>query len=255
MSSGIDAPAAREGLIRLEPDQPLAAAKRVRWTRHRLDGDAVPVHVRKRIAREHHHVRVLLIDPERELAAPVGVSQLDASSAVVVAPQLGEGMVKDGRADRPRLAEVVVRPLHRRASNRDAALVGDQHLGAGHTQRQRIHTVLAEREVGMVAAPVGARTRPAIGGGRPDEQAIVREQVFDAEGQRERVARLRMQRVLHHDPVLRAVAGGPRPPADEAVDRVLLHDVVEGKLVLLAVEAVEAVLNPVRPRDQNLPAA
>ena len=126
---------------------------------------------------------------------------------------------------------------------------------AGHAQRQRIHAGLGEREVGMVAAPVRARTRPAIGGGRPDEQAVVREQVFDAEGQRERVARLRMQRVLHHDPVLRAVAGGPRRPADEAVDRVLLLDVVEGELVVLAVEAVAAVLNPVRPRDQNLPAA
>ena len=121
----IDAPAAREGLARLQPDQPLAAPKRVRWTRHRLDGEAAPVHVRKRIAREHHHVRILLVDPERELAAPVRVSQLDASSAVLVAPEVGEGMVQDGRADRPRLAEVVVRALDRDASNRDAALVGD----------------------------------------------------------------------------------------------------------------------------------
>ena len=64
-----------------------------------------------------------------------------------------------------------------------------------------------------------------------------------------------MQRVLHHHPVLRAVAGDPRTPADEAVDRVLLLDVVEGELVVLAVEAVAAVLNPVRPRDQNLAAA
>ena len=38
------------------------------------------------------------------------------------------------------------------------------------------------------------------------------------------------------------------------MDRILLRDVVERELVVLAVEAVAAVLNPVRPRDQNLPA-
>ena len=59
--------------------------------------------------------------------ARVRVSQLDASSAVLTALEVGEGVVQHGRADRPRPAEVVVGPLDREASDRDAALVRAQH--------------------------------------------------------------------------------------------------------------------------------
>src|SRR5215210_1605494 len=110
-----DAPAACERLVRLELDQTLAGAKRVRWTRHRLDREAAPVDVRKRIPGEHHHVRVCLVDPERDRLAPVGMSQLDASSAVLTALEVGEGVVQPGRANRPRAAEVVIRALDRNA--------------------------------------------------------------------------------------------------------------------------------------------
>ena len=65
----------------------------------------------------------------------------------------------------------------------------------------------------MVAAPVRAGPRPAVGGGRPYPQAVVREPVLDAEGQRERVARPGMQHVLHHDPVLRAVGRRSTTPS------------------------------------------
>ena len=51
-------------------DQVLAAAERVRRTRHRLDGEAAPAHVRKRVPREHHHVRMRLVDPERDAPSP-----------------------------------------------------------------------------------------------------------------------------------------------------------------------------------------
>jgi hypothetical protein len=63
-----------------------------------------------------------------------------------------------------------------------------------------------------------------------------------------------MQHVLHHDSVFFALGGGPGDPADEAVDRILLRHVVEGELVVAAVEAVAAVLYPVRPWDQDLSA-
>src|SRR5215208_3966777 len=104
----------------------------------------------------------------------------------------------------------------------------------------------------MVAASVGARGVPAIGSGRLHAQALVGEPILDAERQTERVAGPRMQHVLHHDPVLRALGGDPGGPADEPVDGVLLLEVVDRELVVLSVEAVAAILDSVGPRDEDL---
>ena len=174
----VNAPAAREGLIRLEPDQPLAAAKRVGRTRHRLDRDAASVHVRKRIAREHHHVGVLLIDPERELAAPLGVSQLDASPAVVAALEVGEGVVQHGRADRASAGESRSRsPRPEGCRPGCRARPSAATVRAGHAQRERIHAA-ARRSRGKDGCRCRTGTDAAreFGGGRPHEQAFVREQ-------------------------------------------------------------------------------
>ena len=48
--------------------------------------------------------------------------------------------------------------------------------------------------------------------------------------------------MLHDDPVRLALSDGPGHPADEAVDRILLLDVVDRELVTLPVELVAAVL-------------
>ena len=71
----------------------------------------------------------------------------------------------------------------------------------------------------------------------------VRQQVLDGELERERVAGLRVERVLHHHPVRLALADRPGGPADEAVDRVLLGRIVERELVVLPVELIGPVPN------------
>ncbi len=107
----------------------------------------------------------------------------------------------------------------------------------------------------MEAAAVRARVRAEVRGRRRDRQALVGERVLDREARAERVAGLRVEHVLEHDPALLALADPPAGPADEAVDRVARLELVERQLLLLPVELVGAVLDPVRPRDQHLPAA
>ena len=79
-----------------------------------------------------------------------------------------------------------------------------------------------------------------------------RQRILDAESKRERVARLRMDHVLHHDPVWAAVADCPPGPAHETVDGVAILGLVERQLVSPALELVDAVLEPVWPRAQHL---
>src|SRR4029453_8254649 len=116
-----------------------------------------------------------LVDPERELVALVRVPQLDASSAVLTALEVGEGVVQHGRAYGARPAEVVVGPPDRQPLDRDATLVRAQQGARRYAERERIHEGLGECEGGVVAAPVRAGPRPAIDGGRPYPQARVRE--------------------------------------------------------------------------------
>ena len=58
----------------------------------------------------------------------------------------------------------------------------------------------------MGAAAVRARVRADVRGRRRDGQPLVGERVLDADGERERVAGLRMKHVLHHDAVGLALA-------------------------------------------------
>jgi hypothetical protein len=81
------------------------------------------------------------------------------------------------------------------------------------------------------------------------------EQILDAECERKRVAGLRTDDVLHHDAGRLTLPDGPGCPADEAVDRVLVLRLGERQLVASPLELVAAVEQPVRPRDQHLPAA
>src|SRR5262249_37093595 len=68
----------------------------------------------------------------------------------------------------------------------------------------------------------------------------------------ERVAGLRMQRVLHHDAIRLPVGRSPCDPAHEAVDRVAGFGLGERKLVPAARELVGAVLEPARPGNEHL---
>src|SRR5262245_684961 len=73
--------------------------------------------------------------------------------------------------------------------------------------------------------------------------------------ERERIAWLWMEDVLHHRAVWLALGGGPGDPADEAVDCIAVRRLVQRELVPPAVELVAAILKPVRPRDQYLTSA
>ena len=107
----------------------------------------------------------------------------------------------------------------------------------------------------MRTASVRAGLRSDVRGRRPDRETIFCELILDAERERERVAALGMQNVLHHDPVRLALTDRPPAPANQAVDRILIVRFGEGELVPLPIELVAPILQPVRPRDQHLPAA
>ena len=108
---------------------------------------------------------------------------------------------------------------------------------------------------GWKPQPYGHGSGPALMAVVETDEAVVGEGVLDRETQAERVAGLRMEFVLEHDAALLALADPPARPPDESVDRVPRRELVERELLLPAVELVGAVLDPVRPGDQHLPAA
>src|SRR5215211_6193754 len=109
-------------------------------------------------------------------------------------------------------------------------------------------------QVRMEAAPIWARRLADVGGRRAHSEAVHCERLFDAELQRERIARLRRERVRHHHPVRLALGNPPGLPADETVDRVPVLGLVQLELMALTFELVTPVLETVRPWDQDLTA-
>src|SRR5262244_3384155 len=104
----------------------------------------------------------------------------------------------------------------------------------------------------MSAASVGTRVRAEVPGRCPHPESAVRQHIFDANPERERIAWLWMEDVFHHRPVWLALGGGPVGPADEAVNCMAGPRLVHWELLPPAVELVAAILKPVRPRDQYL---
>src|SRR5215475_862282 len=84
LASVSDAPCAGEGGAGLQPDQGLSASKRVGRTGHGLDGKTATVDAWRRVAGEHHQVRVVPIDPERDAGSVVGILELHAGKAVLI---------------------------------------------------------------------------------------------------------------------------------------------------------------------------
>jgi hypothetical protein len=82
-----------------------------------------------------------------------------------------------------------------------------------------------------------------------------REEVLDAQVEREGVTRPGMEAVNHDHAMRLALGHRPGRPAHEPVDRVPLGNVVERQLMRLAPELVAPVLDSVGPRDQELTAA
>src|SRR5512133_4238736 len=91
-----------------------------------------------------------------------------------------------------------------------------------------------------------------VGGPGTHRQAVVGQDIFHAQVERERKPRLWMEQMLQQDTVGLALGNGPGSPTDEAVNCVGPLRLVERKLQLLAVELVTAVCDPVWPRDQKL---
>src|SRR5262245_53079039 len=161
---------------------------------------------------------------------------------------MGERMVEPCRADLSGLLKIVFRMLRGFRADRKAALVGPQDGSPGYAQNQTIDSCGPERQVRMSAASVWTRIRAEVPGRCPHPKSAVRQRIFDANPERERIARLWMEDVLHHRPVWLALGGGPGDPADEAVDCIAVLRLVQRELVAPAVELVAAILKPVRPR-------
>ena len=81
------------------------------------------------------------------------------------------------------------------------------------------------------------------------------QRVLDPEVERERIARARVEAVLERGAIGLSLRNRPLRPADEAVDGVPPLGLVERELVGTALELVRAVLDPVRPRREELAAA
>ena len=81
------------------------------------------------------------------------------------------------------------------------------------------------------------------------------QRVLDAEVERERIARARVEAVLERGAIGLSLRNRPVRPADEAMDGVPPLGLVERELEGMAVELVRAVLDPVRPRREELAAA
>ena len=79
-----DPPGARPRGAGLELDDALAGAKGVRRARHRLDGEAPPVHVGQRVAGEELEVGVGVVRPDGHLHPAVLVLEVDPRDPVVV---------------------------------------------------------------------------------------------------------------------------------------------------------------------------
>ena len=109
--------------------------------------------------------------------------------------------------------EVVLRAVDRHPAGGKAAAVRPEHRPRRNGQDERVDGRRAEGQVRMEAAAVRARARAEVGGRRRDRQAIVRERVLDREVQRERIAGLRVEHVLEHDPALLALADPSSPPS------------------------------------------
>ena len=107
----------------------------------------------------------------------------------------------------------------------------------------------------MSSRAVGAGVVADVGRGRAHRQPVLRERVFDAEHEQERIARPRVEHVLEHGAVGLPLDDGPGRPADEPVDRGARGKLVERQLVAAAVELEAPVLEPVRPRRHDLPPA
>ena len=108
---------------------------------------------------------------------------------------------------------------------------------------------------GCAPAPYGHASRADVLRAGANGEPVGCERVLDVERDRERIAGLRMKRVLEHDPVRLAFGEVPASPADEPVDRVAVLGLRQRQLMPTALELVGAMAQPVRPRDEQLPAS
>ena len=106
----------------------------------------------------------------------------------------------------------------------------------------------------MRARAERAARRPDVRGPRPHREAGLRELVLDAELERERIAGLGIERVLHGDTVRLAVRVVPGGPAHEPVDGVPVLGLCQRELMEPPVELVTSSAHTVRPGNQDLPA-
>src|SRR6516225_12455305 len=186
-ASASDAPCARERGAWLQPDQSLTGSKCVRRAGHRLDCKTATADVGKRVAAKEHQVGVALVDPQRDFSSVVRISELHTSETLLVTLEMGERMVEPCRADLSGLLKIVFRMLHGFRADRKAALVGPQDGSPGYAQNQTIDSCDPEREVGMSAASVGTWVRAEVPGRCPHPESVVRQRIFDANPERERI--------------------------------------------------------------------
>ena len=135
----LDAPAAGDGLARLEHDQTVTRDESVRRAGHRLDRDGFPVPAAvQRVAGEHLQPGAVGAGPQRNLRS--ARTKVRPGPAVIVPYQAGQRMVEDGAADPARAPEIAHRALDvlDRAS-RDAMLIDRQPLRRGQRQLPVIH--------------------------------------------------------------------------------------------------------------------
>ena len=107
----------------------------------------------------------------------------------------------------------------------------------------------------MRADPVRARVGSRVRRLHQHGEALLLQRVLDPEIERERIARARVEAVLERGAIDLPLHDRPLRPADEAMNGVPPLGLVERELEGTALELVRAVLDPVRPRREDLSAA
>ncbi len=205
---------------------------------------------------KNHEVRIASIDPERDPFVPRCHAELDPRDTVRIAVEAGEAVVQDGAADRPRPTEVKRSSFHtdnfswQAIANRCATPLPRAPGALGVSTRS------SRVRYGCAPPPNGQASRPAFGAvvrtARPSSDSVY----STVSTSRERVAG-----VGDGGDAPGRCARGRRSRTVQASQRtspwIALSALgfVERDLVALTAEVVRAVLEPVRPRCEDLPAA
>ena len=151
-------------------------------------------------------------------------------------------------------SEIEVTTRHRGRANRQPALVDRVHGGRIENEHRIVDEPAESVEIRVPAGSERAPARPTglIDRRCVDLEAVLGQRVGDGEVKDPGPPRLRVQPVLQTDRAGALLCDGPRRPAHQAVDRVVLAWLGQRRLEPVTVPLEASVTQAVRPRYERL---